>query len=184
MSSNIEIQRICEYCRKIFIAKTTKTRYCSHTCNSRGYKAKVKGDKIETSNKETALITEVANISITAKDFLNIEETSKLLGISRSTLYRIVERGEIMTRKIGRRTIIRRSDVDNYFEMPNIIIPSNQLPSISDCYTINEMHEKFGISPTALYNLIRCERIPRFSKGKFTYVVKADIEKVLMKKII
>jgi len=183
MSSNIEVQRICENCRKMFTAKTTKTRYCSHKCNSRGYKAKVKDNKIETSNKETALLTEVASVSISAKDFLNIMEASKLLGISRSTLYRIIERGEINTKKIGRRTIIRRSDLNNFFEMPDIIIPSNRLPPISECYTINEMHEKFGISPAALYNLIRREGIPRFSKGRFTYVVKSDIEKVLMKKI-
>ena len=52
MSSNIEVQRICEYCDKEFTARTTKTRFCSHACNSRAYKANIKSIKVENSNKE------------------------------------------------------------------------------------------------------------------------------------
>lgn len=40
MSSKIEVQRICQYCKKEFTARTTVTKYCSHKCNQRAYKAK------------------------------------------------------------------------------------------------------------------------------------------------
>jgi len=43
------IPKTCSYCGKAFIAKTTLTRYCGHTCNSIHYKQKVKEDKIQNS---------------------------------------------------------------------------------------------------------------------------------------
>ena len=49
MSSNMAIPKTCSYCGKAFIAKTTLTRYCGHTCNSRHYKQKIKEDKIQNS---------------------------------------------------------------------------------------------------------------------------------------
>lgn len=47
MSSNIEVVRICEYCKNDFIAKTTRTRYCSHLYNSRDYKLNVKKGRLK-----------------------------------------------------------------------------------------------------------------------------------------
>lgn len=183
MSSNIQVEKVCEYCRKIFIAKTTKTRYCNLTCNSRGYKAIQKQAKLSANLLMMKKEAVEFDPSIAKKDFLSIDEATKLLGVSRRTLYRIVDRGELSVKKLGRRTIIRRSEVDAYFEFPDIIIPDNKLPDFTACYTVNEMQEKFGISNGALYNMIRRESIPRFTKGKHTYVLKTDIEKVIMKKI-
>lgn len=165
------------------MARTTKTRYCNHTCNSRAYKDRQKNQKIEVSNKETSQAVNSGKTDITGKDFLSIEDAVNLLPVSRRTLYRMIERGEIPIKKIGQRTVIRRSDIDSFFDLPDIIIPNNRIPDLSECYTINDMQEKFGISPAALYNLIRRESIARFTKGKFTYVVKADIERVMIRKI-
>jgi hypothetical protein len=38
MSSNIRLDRVCEECNKIFVAKTTVTRFCSSRCNNKNYK--------------------------------------------------------------------------------------------------------------------------------------------------
>lgn len=38
MSSNMQIKKVCEYCKQIFMAQKTTTRYCCHTCNQKGYK--------------------------------------------------------------------------------------------------------------------------------------------------
>jgi excisionase family DNA binding protein len=115
MSSNIKVQRICQFCGNEFTARTTKTLYCTHTCNSRAYKAKVKGLKIESSNNETKAIITKPIEEIKAKAYLSIAETSKLLGISRRTIYRMLERGDLKTGKAGKRTIIQRADIDNLF---------------------------------------------------------------------
>jgi excisionase family DNA binding protein len=52
------------------------------------------------------------------KPFLSIAETCKLIGISRRTVYRMLERGELIVGKAGKRTIIRRSDLDKLFDQP------------------------------------------------------------------
>jgi len=56
MSTNITVERICEYCGKIFLAKTTVTKYCSLNCNRRHYKQKIRNVKISASNEQTLRI--------------------------------------------------------------------------------------------------------------------------------
>ena len=48
MSSNISIQKVCEYCGNDFIAKTTVTRCCSDDCAKKAYKARKRAEKINT----------------------------------------------------------------------------------------------------------------------------------------
>mgnify|MGYP003735899179 CR=1 FL=1 len=70
MSSNIIVKRICDYCKNTFDAKTTKTKYCSHICNSRGYKLNQKLKKIETSDTETKSKVSKYVVDVNSKDFL------------------------------------------------------------------------------------------------------------------
>jgi excisionase family DNA binding protein len=51
-----------------------------------------------------------------SKDFLSIEETCKLLGASRMTIYRQIKSGTIKAAKLGRRTIIKRTEIDKLFQ--------------------------------------------------------------------
>lgn len=179
MSSNIEIQRVCEYCKNIFTAKTTKTRFCSHKCNSRGYKASVKQLKMNISDIETKQLTNLPILDLQSKDYLSISQACSLIGISKRTMYRMIGRGEIATAKFGTRTIISRIHIDSLFKVQLVEkkVPVVQLvPSIEECYNIGEVQQKFNISSAALYNLIKRENINKFSKGKFTYIAKKDIE--------
>jgi len=120
MSSKIQIQRICEYCGKEFIAQTTVTRFCSHKCNSRAYKLKVKELKVGKSNEDTnqQKILSASDVQlevIKQKDFLSIKEAYTLLGVSERTFYRLMKEGTIPATKLGGRTIIKRSVIDNLF---------------------------------------------------------------------
>lgn len=116
MSTNISIQRICQHCGTEFTARTTRTRYCSHACNRRAYKANVKDLKIELSDRETRRIKERPFDELKAREFLSITDTCKLLGISRRTVYRMLGRGELRAGKAGKRTIIMRSEIDSLFQ--------------------------------------------------------------------
>jgi len=121
MSSNISVTEICEYCGKEFTAKTTVTRYCSHTCNSRAYKQGLKEKKvekvIENTNKQKILNASDVNYEIIKqKEFLSLKEANILLGVSERTLYRLIKAGTLKSTKIGRRTIIKKSEIDKLFE--------------------------------------------------------------------
>ena len=185
MSSNIRVQRICQHCGNEFTARTTTTLYCSHRCNSAAYKAKQRAGKVEQSNKETQRIKTQPIEQLKAKAFLSIADTCKLIGISRRTVYRMIERGELITGKAGKRTIIRRSDLDKLFKEPANRTPQPEKQpeqkqfDIADCYNLTEVQSKYGISETAVQNLIKRNSIPKIKKGWFAYVPKTVIDKLL-----
>ena len=188
MSSNLSINRICEYCKNSFVAKTTRTRFCSSICNGRNNKMLIRNLKIKDSNSKTLSkaneksaekIEELKN-----KDFLTVKDASQLLNISTKTIYRLIERKQINSFNFStRKTLIRRKDIDTYFddnlkeikksiESPEIII------NLNNSYTIQEAQEKYNISSGALYNLIIRFKIPKKKQGKYTLVRKEDIDSI------
>ena len=91
MSSNIKITRVCYYCNKAFLARTTATKYCSHKCNQQHYKIRAKQKKIETSNKETLKAIAFPLEQINSKDYLTVKEVSVILNCSVRSVYRYVK---------------------------------------------------------------------------------------------
>lgn len=184
MSSNIIVKRICDYCKNAFDAKTTKTKYCSHICNSRGYKLNQKLKKIETSDTETKSKASNYVMDVNSKDFLTVNEASKLLNMSTKTVYRLIEQNELNAFNFSvRKTLIRRKDIESYFDN-NLISVDYINPNTEDeinlnnSYTINEAIEKFNISNGALYNIIKRFNIPKRKLGKHTLVKKEDLNTI------
>jgi excisionase family DNA binding protein len=182
MSSNIKVQRICNNCGNEFTAKTTTTLYCSRSCNSAAYKAKQRAVKIEQSDKETQRIRTQPIEQLKAKAFLSIADTCRLIGISRRTVYRMIERGELVKGKAGKRTIIRRSDLEQViFDKPQPVTPQPEQKQfdVFECYNLAEVQSKYSISEKALHNLIKRNNIPKIKRGWFAYVPKTVIDKLL-----
>lgn len=116
------IPKTCSYCGKAFIAKTTLTRYCGHTCNSRHYKQKAKEEKIQNSlieQKQTLQSSQTlptTNLnSLSNKNYLCVQDAAILIGVSRWTINRMIKRGDLQTHKFGRKKIIERSQIDKLF---------------------------------------------------------------------
>jgi excisionase family DNA binding protein len=60
------------------------------------------------------------DLKMTQPSALSIIEAARTLGIGRSTIYRLIGEGRLPIRKIGRRTLILRSDIDTFIEaLPN-----------------------------------------------------------------
>ncbi len=91
------------------------TKCCSDHCSKRYYKLKKKDEKIENTNQETVKVFSLPLELLKAKEFLSVKEASKLLGVSQRTLYRLMEKDELKFAKIGKRTIIKRTELDNFF---------------------------------------------------------------------
>lgn len=181
MSSNIIVKRICDYCKNTFDAKTTKTKYCSHICNSRGYKLNQKMKKIETSDTETK--SKVSNYVVDGnpKDFLTVNETSALLKMSSKTIYRLIEQNELNAFNFSvRKTLIRRKDIDSYFEnnLTHITYFKEEEINPNNSYTISQAMIKFNVSNGALYNIINKNNIPKKKHGKYTLVKKEDLNRI------
>ena len=117
MSSKIIIPKICEFCGKNFIAKTTVTRYCSHKCNQRHYKVRKREEKVQISleaPKKQKQLVQIPN-PVGNKEYYSIKESAELIGISRWTIHRLIKKGAIQAAKFGRRTIIKRAEIEKLF---------------------------------------------------------------------
>jgi excisionase family DNA binding protein len=194
MSSNIQVQRICQHCGTEFIARTTVTKYCSDKCSKAAYKVRIRAEKVQNSNTETKQIKTTSIEELKAKEFLTVSDVSKLIGCSRQNVYKLINTGKLKaTNILEKKTIVRRCDLDNLFTEPdysNFIGLEKQVKEmynwkqagafeIIDCYTINEVLDKYSISETALQNLIKRENIPKIKKGWYAYVPKPIIDKLL-----
>ncbi len=132
MSSNIKIPKFCQHCGQAFVAQKTTTRFCSHKCASRAYKQRKREEKVGSTLKEQIKSVTSANsenlqslqslpiqtgnfINLRDKEFLSVQEAAILLGASRWTIQRMIQREELKAGKLGRRTIIPRSEIDNLF---------------------------------------------------------------------
>ena len=181
MSSNLRIQRICQYCGSEFTSKTTVTRTCSDKCAKKLYKQKQRNAKIEVSNQQTEQIVGKPMEELSAKAFLSVSETCKLLSMSRWTIWRAIKRNELNSAKIGKRTLIRRLDIDRLFDAPlKQEIKTEPIQyTFTDCYRLKEVQSMYGISDKALYDLIERNDIPKIKDGIYAYVPKIIIDKLL-----
>lgn len=190
MSTNIRVTRICEYCKNEFVAKTTRTRYCSHTCNSRAYKAGKRVEKVEAVRVGPIRPKVVSTKELKSKDYLSITEACALTGVSRWTLWRAIDRGELNAASIGRRRLIRRSDIEELFDSNPVQITTiieqvkKTLPkekkefNVMLFYSMNEIIDKYKVSPKGLYELLERIGIEKIKKGKYTYVPKEKIDAI------
>ena len=132
MSSTIKIPKFCQHCGQAFVAQTTTTRFCGHKCASRAYKQRKREEKVQTTLSDQIKSVTSANsenlqslqslpiktgnfLNLRDKEFLSVQETAILLGASRWTIQRMIQREELKADKLGRRTIIPRSEIDNLF---------------------------------------------------------------------
>ena len=193
MSSNIKVQRICQHCSNEFTARTTVTKYCSDKCSKAAYKARKRAEKVKQSNAETTRIKNQSIEQLKAKEFLSINEVCQLVGISRRTVYRLIEQGDLKKIKVGSRTLIKRLALNkllNNKETGKPEIPEKQINDlndwnqadvfdIKDYYTLTEIQDKYKVSESTVQQLIKRNSIPKIKKGWYAYVPIQIIDELL-----
>jgi len=183
MSSNIQVQRICQHCSNEFTARTTVTKYCSNKCAKAAYKARKRKEKIEQSNKETNQRKFAPVEELKAKEFLTVREVAQLLNCSVRSVYYYIDNGIISAVNLGQRlTRVKRSEIDKLFITNKAIENKEPEPTqynIKDCYTITETQSKYSVSETTLQQLIKRNSIPKIKKGRYTYIPKQIIDNLL-----
>ena len=182
MASNIDIQKKCEWCGKLFIAHKTSTRCCSHRCANLAYKERTRQKRV--SEFQTMVNQQIEKEDCIDKDFFTPSEAAKYIGISRATFYRYLETNLIKSVQLKRKTIIRKRDIEALFD--NASPYKKHLPrskqSITDFYTTAEIKEKFGVKESWIYEIAKEHNIPRtFNRGR-TYWSKKHIDSYFTKK--
>ena len=174
-----KLERKCEVCGNLFIAKTIYSKYCSRHCSDVASRKKKKEAKLEEQRKQVA--SRIPN----ERPYISVPEAVALFGISRDSIYRLIRNGKLSAINIGERlTRINREHLETMFpvvQQPNQqepIAPVNYKFDNTDSYTIGEVSKKFGVSDSTVYKAIRRNSIPTCQKGKYVYVPKKEIEKL------
>lgn len=180
MSSNIKVERICEWCGKKFTAQTTVTRFCSKRCSEHSYKERMRQKKMALSNQETCLSHQTKHKD---KDFLTPTETALFLGVGRTYIYDCINRGQIKVTRIGRKTLISKADI---LAMSDFLPPKEETSvatekkdkAITELYTRAEIREKFGVKDSWIYKVVAENNVPKtILRGK-AFFSKAHINRL------
>lgn len=182
MSSNIKIERICEFCGQRFMAQTTVTRFCSKKCSERSYKERMRQKKMALSNQEMAQVPTVAKFR--DKEFLSPTETAQYLGVCRTFIYDSINRGQIKVTRMGRKTLIRKTDITEMFRFfqptsdDDTSTSETKGKSLSDFYSRADIREKFGVKDSWIYKVVAENNVPKtIIRGK-AYFSKQHIDRI------
>jgi len=175
------------------MAKTIKTKYCSLACNQKHYKIRKKNEsklhELKPPIQQTNIIPFDNQLSaIKAKDILTMNDVMLLLGISRSTVYRLIKKRYLKAVKLGTRVIIRKKDLkklinnqidNNYRE--NIILNKANKKKKNEYFYIGEIPKYYNISTKTIERHLIKNNVNKIKKGRFVYVLKSDIIKLFGK---
>jgi excisionase family DNA binding protein len=186
-ASKLRLPKVCEHCGKAFEAKTVTTRFCSNACNHASLRNRKK-QALEEERKQQILQESTATIAkIQTRPYISIAEAVVLFGISKDTIRRLIRAGKIPAVNLGERlTRISRTHIEAMFtavavpeEKPQEQQPVKLQYEPSECYTIKEVSKKYGVSLSTVDKTIRRNSIPKRQVGKFVYVPKVMIDKIL-----
>jgi len=181
-TSKFRVLRTCEFCGKEFYAQKVTTRFCSRRCNELVYKQRRRQRQITEAEARVLQkpIEEVGN-----KEFLSLQDTSVLFGITKRSVYNLIYNGVLQAFKLSSRmTLIRRADIERIFE--SHVYTKKVKPErkpITEFYTTAEIKEKFGVSESWVFKIGKEKNIPKILHHGKTYWSKQHVEKHFSKHI-
>ncbi len=181
-TSKFRVLRTCEFCGKEFYAQKVTTRFCSRRCNELAYKQRRRQRQITEAEARVLQkpIEEVGN-----KEFLSLQDTSVLFGITKRSVYNLIYNGVLQAFKLSSRmTLIRRADIERIFE--SHVYTKKVKPErkpITEFYTTTEIKEKFGVSESWVFKIGKEKNIPKILHYGKTYWSKQHVEKHFAKHI-
>ena len=121
---------------------------------------------------------------IQTRSYISVSEAAQLIGVSKSTVRRMVRRGMLVGVNLGiRLTRIDRTQLEQLFT--SIVVPEKQKTSkvyeLDKCYTIGECLRKYNIPECRLESIIRAFNIPKRKVVNYVYIPRVEIDKVLNK---
>ncbi len=169
--------RICKCCGRSFTANYGRQVYCSNSC-SKQFRQRSKRLKLDAkkSASEIGSIREILN----GRYYLSITQAALYLGVSRPTVYRHINNGEITPLRVSSRAV--RISVD---QLRTVVKPRPLSPKgdFSCMISKQEALARYEVTVQWLYRILDAEGIkPMVIKGK-AYFPKNDLDRLLPPKI-
>ncbi|WP_229599746.1 helix-turn-helix domain-containing protein [Runella slithyformis] len=112
------------------------------------------------------------------REFLSVQQVSKLIGCSRQTVYELINSGKLHAVNLKeKKTIVRRSDIDRLFDRPFVRTPKKEPQPVSEFYTAKEIEEKYFVKYGRLNSIIKENDIPKTVHNGKLLVSKPHIDR-------
>lgn len=175
-------KKICLHCGQEFVAYHQTTDYCSQRCASLAYKERKRIERL----KETSLeVRENQRLLLLDKNWLTISDAAKLLQMSRTTLYKILQRKGVELRKFTARTVrVAREDLEHISETRETYINTTvqgQEENLGRWMSKKQVMETYGISDSGMYQVLKRRGIKPHRIGNASFYDKDEMYRVFHK---
>lgn len=183
----LRFKKHCEFCGAEFTAQKSSTRFCSHMCASRAYKAK-KRQLVEDQVSEKFSMEEENRRKINLDNVyvMTPREAAAYLGLGKTTIYRYLSNGQIKALRLQSKTLIRKADLDSLFVTETRISTDSPVKrgrkevkfNLDDFYDVKAVMELFGMSYSGVSDLLKKAGVKeRLICGRRIYP-KAAVDKI------
>ncbi|MCM1522776.1 MAG: helix-turn-helix domain-containing protein [Muribaculaceae bacterium] len=181
MSSTIEIQKTCEWCHSVFIARKCSTKYCCKRCAERAYKDGKRKEHVEREQRKAKMPKKVDE-----SPFITPAQCADLIGVCRASIYNYLAENAIPCFQFKGKTLIRRESLNALFDGSHKyeakLEKIREKEPITEFYTTKEILVKFNISNSWLFKATQDKNIPKIVQRGKTLWSKKHIDLLFAKK--
>jgi excisionase family DNA binding protein len=157
------IVRHCQECGKNFVTGNRAQRFCCEKCNAAFY--------YQVRKKMPAYLSQVEE-DPAAKTHFTITETSDILGVSVSTVYRLLKSRKLHAERLSKKeTLVSLKSIESY----KSYLKSDEILAQQNAYSIHELMELTGVGMTSAYSIIKKHHIRKVRFKKFVGYNKEDV---------
>jgi len=157
------IVRTCPECGQSFVVGNRMQRFCCEKCNAAFY--------YQVRKKMPAYLSQVEE-DPAAKTHFTITETSDILGVSVSTVYRLLKSRKLHVERLSKKeTLVSLKSIESY----KLYLKSDEILAQQNAYSIHELMELAGVGMTTAYSIIKKHHIRKVRFKKFVGYNKEDV---------
>ena len=157
------IVRHCQECGRKFVTGNRAQRFCCEKCNAAFY--------YQVRKKMPAYLSQVEE-DPAAKTHFTITETSDILGVSVSTVYRLLKSRKLHAERLSKKeTLVSLKSIESY----KSYLKSDEILAQQNAYSIHELMELAGVGMTTAYSIIKKHHIRKVRFKKFVGYNKEDV---------
>ena len=157
------IVRHCQECGKNFVTGNRAQRFCCEKCNAAFY--------YQVRKKMPAYLSQVEE-DPAAKTHFTITETSDILGVSVSTVYRLLKSRKLHAERLSKKeTLVSLKSIESY----KSYLKSDEILAQQNAYSIHGLMELTGVGMTSAYSIIKKHHIRKVRFKKFVGYNKEDV---------
>ena len=161
------IVRHCQECGQKFVTGNRTQRFCSEKCNAAFY--------FQVRKKMQAYLSQVED-EPDSKTHFTVTETSDILGVSVSTVYRLLKSRKLYAERLSKKeTLVSLKSIESY----KAYLKSDEILAQHNAYTIHDLMELAGVGMTSAYILIKKHNIRKVRFKKFVGYNKEDVNSLL-----